>query len=216
MTEQSTNAEQSMNTVIHAAFRRDLLRFHHALDAFPSGSAKRAEQLGVAWDNLAYQLHHHHEDEETIFWPTFKELGADESLIGDLAGEHAAMLQALDAANEAMRKLRANPVTPNAREAEAAIDALGTVLLAHLQHEEQTIEPFNVAHLHTAPMKRARTAVRKAHKGNAGTFVSWLRDGISDQNRRTMNKEIPPPVQTVMMLASTGRRYKKSIAPVWR
>jgi hypothetical protein len=46
MTEHKTR-----NTVIHAAFRRDLARFDNALGGFPAGSRTRADQLDGAWDN---------------------------------------------------------------------------------------------------------------------------------------------------------------------
>ncbi|MGH3601774.1 MAG: hemerythrin domain-containing protein, partial [Pseudonocardiaceae bacterium] len=65
---------QTMNTVIHVAFRRDLARFDHALAVFPAGSPSRADQLAGAWDNCAGQLRRHHHDEETIFFPTFRDL----------------------------------------------------------------------------------------------------------------------------------------------
>jgi hemerythrin HHE cation binding domain-containing protein len=61
--------QKSMNTIIHSAFRRDLARFEAALSAFPAGSRTRADQLGGAWNNFSLQLHDHHRDEETIFWP---------------------------------------------------------------------------------------------------------------------------------------------------
>src|SRR4051794_23432410 len=104
---------KTMNTIIHAAFRRDLARFTTALDAFPAGSTARAQQLATAWDNLAFQLRHHHEDEETIFWPALRDLGAQPALVGDLEGEHARMLGALDAADSAMRTFRSDPSQPN-------------------------------------------------------------------------------------------------------
>ena len=78
----------SLNTVIHAAVRRDLGRFNAALDAFPVGSKERAAKLEGAWQNLDKQLYHHHHGEETIFWPALRELGADVSLVSDLDGEH--------------------------------------------------------------------------------------------------------------------------------
>ena len=64
-----------MNTVIHAAVRRDLDRFGHALDTLPVGSRKRAAELDAAWRHLDAQLYHHHHGEETIFWPALRELG---------------------------------------------------------------------------------------------------------------------------------------------
>src|SRR4029078_9357924 len=94
-----------MNTIIHAAFRRDLARFDAALGEIPDGSQERAAQMVTAWHTLAPQLHHHHENEETIFWPAFRELGADEALTSDLGGEHARMLAALDHADAVVRAL---------------------------------------------------------------------------------------------------------------
>ena len=70
-----------MNTVIHAAVRRDLGRFTAALESFPVGSEQRAEDLNRAWQHLDHQLYHHHHSEETIFWPALGEVGADPTLV---------------------------------------------------------------------------------------------------------------------------------------
>src|SRR5690242_2842116 len=93
---------KTMNTVIHAAFRRDLDRFDSALAAPDASTPARAAQLKTAWDNYQYQLHHHHDDEETIFWPACRELGVDTSIMGELEGEHEVMVAALGAADSAM------------------------------------------------------------------------------------------------------------------
>ena len=156
-----------MNTVIHAAFRRDLARFDSALASFPAGSQERADQVVTAWDNFAHQLHHHHQDEETIFWPAFRELGADESLTSDLGGEHAQMLVALDHADEVVRRLSTDPSAPRAAEARAAVGELGEVLHEHLAHEESELEPWAGTVMDTPQFKEARAAVRKAHKGES-------------------------------------------------
>ncbi|HET7070986.1 MAG TPA: hemerythrin domain-containing protein [Nocardioides sp.] len=209
-----TSGHTSMNTVIHAAFRRDLTRFDSALASFPDGSQERADQLVAAWDNYQHQLHHHHQDEETIFWPVFRELGADEALTSDLGGEHARMLTALDHADEVVRRLSADPSAACAADARAAIGELGEVLRAHLAHEEADLEPW-AATIHDTPqMKRASVAVRRAFKGETGTFIAWLLDGASPDDVAGLKKEIPPPVVAVMN-AVPGRHYRKNIAPVW-
>src|SRR4051794_21279662 len=123
---------KTMNTIIHAAFRRDLKRFDAALATFPAGSKERADQLGTAWDNFAFQLDHHHADEETIFWPALRSLGADESMAEELEGEHATMLTALAAANRALAAFRADPSPPRTTEAHSALVQLAEVLTDHL------------------------------------------------------------------------------------
>ena len=127
---------KTMNTVIHAAFRRDLARFGDALGSFPAGSRTRADQLEGAWDNFSYQLRHHHEDEETIFWPELRELGTAESLMGELESEHAQMLSALDASDAAIKAFHGDPSAENASTAQSTITDLGVVILSHLDHEE--------------------------------------------------------------------------------
>jgi iron-sulfur cluster repair protein YtfE (RIC family) len=205
---------KTMNTIIHAAFRRDLGRFDAALADFPAGSQPRADQLFTAWQNYAAQLHHHHSDEETIFFPALRELGADETLISTLDGEHEAMLAALAGADAAMKALHAEPSADNAAGARAAITNLQTVLVAHLEHEERDLEPFAASKLSTPQAKQAQVAVRKAHKGNAGTFMAWLADGADPDASAALRHEIPAPV-LFMLTRVAGRRYNREIAPVW-
>ncbi len=214
MTEPKTDP-MTMNLVIHAAFRRDLLRFGQALAAFQVGSVHDAGQLETAWANYADQLHRHHEDEETIFWPALRESGVEQPLVGDLEGEHAAMLAALDEATAAMRALRGEPTAERAASAEAAVAELSDVLLGHLEHEERSMEPLSVAYHHTEPMQAAKKAVRRAHRGNMGVFLAWLRDGIDPAAKAGLDDEIPPFVQRVLRTTS-GRRYTRKVAPTWR
>src|SRR4051812_30830495 len=157
---------RTMNTVIHAAFRRDIGRFDAALGAFPAGSRERADQLARAWQNYSEQVHHHHQDEETIFWPALRELGVDESVVGDLDGEHQEMLAALTTADTSMSTFRAAPSAENAAAARSAVADLRTVLEHHLANEERDLEPFAVEHVKSAQMKAAQRKVRQAHKGN--------------------------------------------------
>lgn len=199
---------QTMNTIIHAALRRDLARFDAALADFP-GSQERADQLWAAWENYAHQLHQHHRDEETIFWPALRELGADESLVGDLDGEHQRMLDGLEAASEAMRALHQGPTADNARTARDALTSFGAILIEHLDHEERDLEPFAAAALRGSPQgKAAGAAVRKSKRGQTGTFVAWLLDGADADTRAGLSGEIPAPVVFMInRLGGIGRAH---------
>ncbi len=206
---------KSMNTVIHAAFRRDLARFEAALSDFP-GTQTRADQLWAAWENYAHQLHQHHDDEETIFFPAMRELGADETLVGDLDGEHKRMAAALDAATEAMTALHHNPSDDNANAARESMSAFGAILNEHLTHEERDLEPWSVEHLVPSPLfKETQKAVRRAHKGNGGTFFAWLSDGADADARAALGRMLPAPVLLVMTKVG-GRDYNRRVAPVWK
>jgi hemerythrin-like domain-containing protein len=203
-----------MNTIIHAAFRRDLRRFDVALDTFPAGSQQRADELATAWDNYAFQLHHHHQDEETIFWPVLLSLGVEASLMEDLEGEHGLMLEALDGASKSVEVFHGDPSVPNVKVARDAIGDLEAVLTSHLVHEERELEPRS-AELHaTSEMKAAKTQVRRAHRGNQGTLFAWLLDGADDDVRRGLRREVPPPVLYVISRVG-GRSYRRTVAPIW-
>ncbi len=208
------STHQTMNTIIHAALRRDIARFDAALANFP-GSQERADQLWTAWENYAHQLHQHHDDEETIFFPALRELGADESLVGDLDGEHQRMVAGLEAATEAMQALRRESSADNASTARESVGAFGAVLIEHLDHEERDLEPFAATRLKGSPKgKAAAAAVRKAHQGQTGTFIAWLLDGADADARAGLSREIPAPVVFVINRFG-GRDYRRRIAPVW-
>lgn len=205
---------KTLNTVIHAAFRRDLGRLDGALGSFPTGSRERAEQIAPTWDNLALQLRKHHQDEETIFWPALRELGADESMVGDLGGEHEHMLTALDTADESMATLRGNPTAENAAAAHASVAQLRRVLEDHLAHEERDLEPFAAEHHKSPQIKAAQVAARKAHRVGVGTFFSWLQDAADADARAGLKRDVPPPALFVISRIA-GRDYRRRIASVW-
>jgi hemerythrin-like domain-containing protein len=200
--------------VIHAAFRRDLHRFDAALADLADGHRDRADQLVAAWDHFSYQLHRHHTDEESFFWPAFRELGVDASVVDDLQAEHDEMVHALTAADAAMRGFSTNPSTLNARTARLAIIELHRVLSNHLAHEEQEMEPFSATHKATKQHKAAEAAARKAHTEGAGSFFAWLADDCDADAARALRREVPAPVLFVLTRIS-GRRYAHDIAKTW-
>ncbi len=86
----------------------------------PPGSRQRAADLDRAWQHLDHQLYHHHHSEETIFWPALREAGADETLVGDLGGEHDRMAEAMTRTREVMTTFAADPSAGNLEQAKAA------------------------------------------------------------------------------------------------
>lgn len=215
MTEQTEQTEHlTMNTIVHAAFRRDLARFDEALATFPARDQQRADDLDRAWDFYETELHHHHSYEEDYFWPALQQTDADLSVVEHLDSEHDDMRRALDTATTAMKALQADPGAQQASEARAAVAALGEVLLAHLAHEEADLEPISAAYSTSAPMKAALRTVKKKHLPSMGSFVEWLQDGATPADRAALRREMPAPV-IFLFGALAGRRYRRDIAPVW-
>jgi len=206
---------RTMNTIIHAALRRDIKRISDALAAFPAGSRERAEQLGAAWGNLAQQLHHHHEDEESIFWPMLRQGGTHDAVIKELEGEHQQLLAALTTAERAMSSFAADPSADAVAAAQASVSGLASVLGSHLTHEERDLEPAAADLVGTREMKAATTAVRKKRSSVGGTFFAWLQDGAGPDEITALRHEVPPPV-LFMLTKLRGRDYRKRVATVWR
>ena len=206
----------SMNTVIHAAVRRDLQRFTKALEEFPTGSSQRAADLDRAWQHLDHQLYHHHHSEETIFWPALQEVGADDSLVGDLSGEHDRMAEAMTRTRTAMSAFAADPGAANIEQAKAAFAELTEAVETHFEHEERDLEPFQARVIDTPPMRRAAKQIRTTQSPvQAGGYLAWLGDGADPAAQGFLMQQIPGPVLFVLSRV-LGRSYTRKIAPVWQ
>ena len=204
-----------MNTVIHVAVRRDIARFGHALDALPVGSRERAAELDAAWRHLDGQLYHHHHGEETIFWPALRELGADESLVGDLGGEHERMAEAMTRTRVAMAAMAADPSEECIAEAKAACADLSDVIETHFTHEERDLEPMMATSVGTPQWKKAQVDIRKTQSlPEAGNYLTWLLDDADPDARAFVTHEIPKPV-VFILTHLFGRSYNRTAA-AWR
>jgi hemerythrin-like domain-containing protein len=203
-----------MNTIIHAALRRDLRRLSKVLEQFPADSRLRADQVTAAWNHIAFQLHVHHEDEEHLFWPAFLELGVDPSLVAELESEHGQMIDALSGAENAMATFSTNPSATNAAAAQAAVADLARVLNDHLTHEERDLEPFGAEHHNTRQHKAAVAKARKSHTEGAGTFFAWLGDTDDPAIAAALRDQVPRPV-LFLLTTLGGRSYKRWAAAAW-
>lgn len=203
----------TLNPAIHAAFRRDLLRFDASFASLGADAARRSAPLMAAWHNFSYQLHRHHQDEESFFWPAFRELGVDSAIIDALEGEHGAMVAALEAADGAMEEFCRAPTASTAQTARGAVAELNRILVAHLAHEQRDLDPFSVEHKRTRQHKSAEHAARKAHREGAGNFFAWLCDGADAETARIIRNDVPAPVLRVLTLVGGGR-YRR-IAAAW-
>jgi Hemerythrin HHE cation binding domain len=207
-------AQMSMNKVIHAAFRRDLDRFVGALTTFTAGDTARAQQLGRAWSNFDLQLTDHHEGEHEIAWPALESVGVTRETIAQMDAEHETMAAALAEARTAMSSLESSPGQGEAETALTAMMHLRDVTVAHLDHEEQEIEPIYLANAQGPEMKAMGKKFAKVGPAKGGVFFAWLLDGAGATERSAITESIPAPVLKIIT-ALFGRSYRKDVAPVW-
>jgi hypothetical protein len=206
-----------MNTVVHAAVRRDLQRFTKALEEFPVGSNQRAADLHRAWQNLDYQLYHHHHSEETIFWPALRQVGADESLVGDLSGEHDRMAEAMGRTRTVMSAFTADPSAGNLEQAKAAFAELTEAVETHFEHEERAT--WSPSRRRSSTLRRCggqpgRSARHKVRPRRADTWPGSP-TALNPAAQGFLMQQIPGPVLFVLSRV-LGRSYSRKIATVWQ
>jgi Hemerythrin HHE cation binding domain len=208
-------ATMSMNKVIHCAVRRDLKRFGAALGDFKDGDRARAEALHRAWTNFDAQLTEHHEGEHDIAWAGLKAIGIDQATIDTFDQEHERMAADLASARAAMEQLRGSATRADAAAAAAAVATLETTTTTHFDHEEQGTESAYLDNVdHPAIKEMGKKFSRRQSIAKAGTFMAWMDDGASAEEKAAMRASIPGPVVTIIG-GIFGRGYRKEIAPVW-
>ena len=207
--------EMTMNRVIHAAVRRDLERTAKALDSFRDGDTVRAEELNRAWEHLAQQLTHHHEQEDTLIWPALESLGVDAVLLGEMESEHQAMHDALTETSAGVARLAVSARGEDATAAAESLEHTRNVTERHLRHEEDELEPQLLQHAESPEWKLVERRLRKQPLGVAGGFFAWILDDLPPREEAYVRSVVPTPVVFVLSRV-IGRGYRRRIAPVWR
>ncbi len=121
----------------HHGFRRDLARFHSALEAVAGGEVSRIEALREEWKSLYQTLHGHHHSEDAGVFPSLQaEHASVRAVIEQLSADHRRIDPILDRGEAAFARL------PDAKPALAIVRELEGLLDAHLAIEEREIIPL--------------------------------------------------------------------------
>ena len=171
------NWEQTMMLLIHRAMRSDLSAFARTLrqhaDAPPTPDARAA--LRDRWDFFDRSLHHHHEGEDTVLWPTLRRSIPDaRPLLDELEAEHAALDQVLTDVRAGFNGLAA--AGPNQMRGLADhVDTLAAALNAHLEHEERDAVPLLERHVGPEAAKAFEKQQQKATgMADGAVFFPWI------------------------------------------
>jgi hemerythrin-like domain-containing protein len=205
----------TMNRVVHDAVRRDLRRLESALAGMADGDVSRAEQLNRAYDNLRTQLTRHHESEDTLIWPVLARLGIGADLLSAMEFEHQAMSAALQETAVAMDRFSSSGSTEAAAEARESVTRTTAVVEQHLRHEEDDLEPAFRPFVESPEWKEVEKRLSHQPPFVAGAFFAWVTDGMTDEGQEYLRSTVPRPV-TFLLPRVFGRRYRRTIAPVWQ
>lgn len=205
----------TMNHLIHDAVRRDLQRLDSALAVVADGDVGRAEELRRAYANLRRELTHHHESEDRWVWPMLAGVGVDKDLLETMESEHESMSTALQETAAAMDRFAATGSATNAAAARDSVTRTTAVVEQHLSHEEQDLEPVLIPFFDSPEWKEVEKKLSRQPPFVAGAFFAWVTDGMNEEGRTYLRATVPPPV-TFVLARVFGRRYRRTIAPVWR
>jgi hemerythrin-like domain-containing protein len=177
--------------------------FREALDAVPqfvgaarSDDADRADFVGSYYDNVLRLLHAHHEAEDITIYPQMVErLPEQVDVINRVNAEHEVVLGALETAELAVAAWRADPSSASRDAAVAAMEALKTILLEHLDHEEAEVVPL-IGQCITVDEWDAMsgTAFGMFSGDKVWLAVGLIQEQMLAEENTKMEANMPPPV----------------------
>jgi hemerythrin-like domain-containing protein len=200
-----TAIDTSMNTNLHSAFKREIVRLRDGLRKADLSDAKATEGLARRYKFFSVTLHHHHQGEDTFLWPNVRpKANPQESLVLDaMEAEHGALASVLGAVDEEFKNLS---VKSDKDHIAARLDKLGAVLSGHSQHEEREGVPIVQKYIEEDDFKAFVKFSR--HSEDASLVLPWVSDGATPTEVASTWGMIPAPVRLFVKPMLT-RKYTK-------
>jgi Hemerythrin HHE cation binding domain len=197
--------DTSMNTNMHSAFQREILRLRDGLRKADLSDAKGTEGLARRYKFFSITLHQHHEGEDTFQWPNIRpKANAQEIAVLDaMEAEHGALASLLGSVDEDFKTLSAKS---DKDQIAARLDELGTVLSGHTEHEEREGVPIVQKYLEEDDLKAFVKFSRDSQ--DASLVLPWVSDGATPAEVASTWGMIPAPVRLFVKPMLT-RKYAK-------
>ena len=198
-------ADATAMTRFHRIFREALDAVPRLVGSAPPDDADRAELVGSYYDNVLKLLHAHHEAEDLTIYPLMLErLPEHVDVIARVNAEHEVVLGSLGAAEEAVAAWRAQPSSGSRDEAVAGLQAMGPVLVEHLDHEEAEVVPLIGRCITVAEWgEMSATAFQLFSGDKVWLVIGLIQEQMLAEENATMEANMPPPVHDFWV--GTGR-----------
>jgi len=188
MTTTPQNPGWRVQLAVHRAVRRDVNRL---ADALAEGRGISAAAIRAYWTETAFQLHHHHEFEDTVVWPLMGERLGDrvDVLLARNAQEHVDMAGAMERFGTAVATM-----STDTSAARVALGQMEQAIDIHLAHEEADVLPLipEAFTLEDIGFFQAESA-----KGNpAPAILPWLLDDAPEADLAFFTAPMPAPART--------------------
>lgn len=129
--------------LVHRVFRREFAALPDLVRSVTDDVPSRAAEIGGHLDLLLDLLHHHHETEDLLLWPTLLDRAPQHrNLLEAMDAEHHELSGRIEQVKDSHRAWRAHPDTDGSTRLAADLEALLLPTVAHLDHEEQDALPL--------------------------------------------------------------------------
>jgi hemerythrin-like domain-containing protein len=214
----SEPADTRMMGIVHAALRRDLLRVRAVVSAEPHPRGRQRPALGehVIW--MMRFLHDHHTSEDVGLWPLVRARNpAAGPLLDSLEVDHQNISPAADALAEAGRRYATTTGDEPRNQLVAALDALTSVLLPHLDREVDEAMPVVSACITKAEWQTIEQEhnIKPKSLPQLGMEGHWLIDGIDSEGYHVVMGTVPP-LARFLLLYGFGRTYRRRAQARWQ
>jgi hemerythrin-like domain-containing protein len=130
--------------VVHTALLREFRLAPAAVTRVPAGDRRRAATVSGHLGFLCDLLHHHHQGEDELLWPTLRVRvpAAAGRLIDDAEAQHHGIDDALRRVQELRTGWTADPSTERGAKLATQLENLHALLGKHLDFEERALLPL--------------------------------------------------------------------------
>ncbi|MFC4949574.1 hemerythrin domain-containing protein [Pseudonocardia sp. GCM10023141] len=203
--------------IVHDALRRDLRRTRAALTSSPFPDGARRTALAAHLDWMMRFLHAHHGGEDAGLYPMVR--AADPSaatLLDAMAADHGSIDPAMEHLTAATQRWGRSGGEADRIALGAALDALGDVLLPHLEREETQAMPLvsaTLTHRQWHEWDQTHNIGPKSLPVLAEEGL-WRMDDLDEPGRQVVLHEVPL-IPRLIVLYGFGARYRRHAAERW-
>jgi hemerythrin superfamily protein len=208
-------ADTQMMGIMHSALRRDMVRVRLLLGT-PDASGPRRAALAEHLLWLMHVLHDHHSGEDDGLYPlVLRRNPGSAELVERMDADHGTITPAMDRLSEAARQHLADQDSPDDLLAEA-LDGLTSVLLPHLEREEQVMMPVVSSSITEAEWRAWDEEFNLKPKGLRKLALEghWVLDGLDEESRDHV-VHLVPPVPRFILIKLMGGAYRRRRAVLW-
>jgi deazaflavin-dependent oxidoreductase (nitroreductase family) len=195
---EATMIDTSEMNVVHVVFRREFRNLPALVRAVPAGDTPRAAVVRRHVDFMFMFLTHHHEAEDAALWPAVSgRVPADLVLL--MEDQHKRAHAAIEAVGPVLSRWCGTADPADREELAGLLDRLHTVLIEHLDAEEQRMLPVAAATLTQEQWEHFGRVAKTGPIAPVPLIIGMLRYETDPERFRVIMADMPAPIRAVLL-----------------